>query len=97
MELKKYDIIKSPVITEKSNRQKDKENKVSFVVHPDANRLEIKDAIEQIFNVKVIKVCVQNRVGKVKRYGKFTGKRSDWKKAIVTLKEGEKIEIFEGV
>jgi len=62
-----------------------------------ANKLEVKAAIESLFEVKVSSVRIQNRIGKAKRMGRFTGKRADWKKAIVTLKEDEVIELFEGV
>lgn len=70
-------------------------NKVGFLVASNANRLEIKKAVETLLKVRVDHVNVMNVSGKVKRLGRFAGKRSDWKKAIVTLKEGEKLELFE--
>ena len=66
-----------------------------FVVHPDANRVQIKQAVETLLKVKVEQVNVMNVRGKVKRLGRFSGKRSDWKKAFVTLKQGEKLEMYE--
>jgi large subunit ribosomal protein L23 len=69
----------------------------SFEVHPGANKIEIKKAIEEIFSVRVTSVRTIRMPGKKKRMGRFEGKRPDWKKAVVTLKEGETIELFEGV
>lgn len=94
---RRYDIIKRPVVTEKTNIQKETANQVTFEVDRKANRIEIRRAIEQIFNVKVGNVRTAQIRGKVKRRGRFLGKRRDWKKAIVTLKPGERIEFFEGV
>ena len=91
-----YDIIRRPVITEKTNIQKDEANQVTFEVDPRANRIEIKRAVEQIFNVKVADARTMNVSGKVKRRGRIEGKRRNWKKAIVTLMPGERIEFFEG-
>jgi large subunit ribosomal protein L23 len=67
-----------------------------FEVHPDANKLEIKQAIEQLFGVKVTGVWTSNQRGKTRRVGKTSGRRPNWKKAIVKLREGDTIEIFEG-
>ncbi len=92
-----YEIIKRPLLTEKSTLKKEQENKVVFEVHPKANKSEIKKAIEEIFNVKVKKVNTILVPGKVKRVGRYTGRRPAWKKAYVTLEEGHKIEFFEGV
>lgn len=89
-------IILRPIVTEKSTALKATEGKVQFRVHPKANKIEIKKAIEEIFNVKVIDVHTQNYIGKIKRLGRYEGKRPDWKKAIVTLAEGQTIDIFEG-
>jgi large subunit ribosomal protein L23 len=72
------------------------EGKVAFVVDRDANKIEIKRAVEERFNVKVEKVATMNMNGKMKRMGRFEGKRSDWKKAIITLREGFNIDFFEG-
>lgn len=92
-----YDMIIRPVVTEKTNDQKDEDNQVTFEVDPRANRIEIKRAVEAIFNVKVAGVRTMNIKGKVKRRGRILGKRKDWKKAIVTLMPGQSIEFFEGV
>ncbi len=91
-----YDIIRRPLITEKSNIQKDDHNQYSFEVNRDSNRIEIRRAIESIFNVKVLSVRTVNVKGKVKRRGKILGKRKDWKKAMVTLTPGQRIPFFEG-
>jgi large subunit ribosomal protein L23 len=92
-----YNIVKRPLVTEKTNIQKEVGNQVTFEVDSNANRIEIKRAIEQIFNVKVVKTRTVNVKGKVKRRGRILGKRKDWKKAIVTLMPGERIDFFEGV
>lgn len=92
-----YSIIKAPVITEKSTAQTAIANKVVFWVDLDAGKKDIKDAVEKVFNVKVLDVNTQRVPGKVKRMGKFAGKTSTRKKAYITLREGDKIEIFEGV
>jgi large subunit ribosomal protein L23 len=91
-----YDIIRKPVITEKTNAQKDLSNQVTFEVDPRANRIEVQRAVETIFNVKVADIRTMNVRGKFKRRGRILGKRRDWKKAIVTLMPGERIEFFEG-
>ncbi len=91
-----YDIIKRPVISEKTNIQKEAANQVSFEVDRRANRVEIKRAIEKIFNVKVSSVQTLQVKGKVKRRGRIEGKRKDWKKAIITLLPGQRIDFFEG-
>ena len=92
-----YQVIKQPLITEKANILKEKENKVSFVVDRGANKAEIKEAVERLLKVKVLKVHVYNMKGKPRRIGRNMGKRSDWKKAVVTLRPGDHIEFFEGV
>ncbi|KPJ77962.1 MAG: 50S ribosomal protein L23 [Deltaproteobacteria bacterium SG8_13] len=91
-----YDIIKRPLVTEKSNIQKETANQLTFEVDRRANRIEIRRAIEQIFRVKVASVRTMQVTGKVKRRGRILGKRRDWKKAIVTLRPGERIDFFEG-
>lgn len=92
-----YDIIKRPIITEESVDQME-ENKYTFEVSKGANKTEIKKAIEHIFDVKVEKVYTQNRRGKIKRQGATSGRRPNWKKAIVKLAPGSKtIEFFEGM
>jgi large subunit ribosomal protein L23 len=90
------DIIIRPLMTEKSMRQKEEQNTVTFRVRPDANKIEIRSAVEKIFNVKVADVRTANFQGKVKRMGRHQGPRADWKKAIVTLAPGHKIELVEG-
>ena len=90
------EIIIRPLMTEKSMRQKEEHNTVTFRVRPDANKVEIRAAVEQVFNVKVTDVRTASFEGKMKRMGKHEGRRADWKKAIVTLAAGHKIELVEG-
>jgi large subunit ribosomal protein L23 len=92
-----HDIIQKPVITERS--MEDMEGKkYTFKVDKNANKIEIKNAIEEIFGVKVLKVNTMNMNGKIKRMGRFQGRRADWKKAIVQLTEDSKeIQFFEGM
>lgn len=92
-----YGVIRKPIVTEKSNIQKEDSNKVTFEVDRKANRIEIRNAVQKLFNVKVVDVNVMNFRGKKKRVGRVIGRRSDWKKAVVTLKPGDKVEFFEGV
>jgi large subunit ribosomal protein L23 len=92
-----YDMIVRPVVTEKTTEQKEKDNQVTFEVKPKANRIEIKRAVENIFSVKVEAVRTMNIQGKVKRRGRVVGKRKNWKKAIVTLVPGQRIDFFDGV
>jgi large subunit ribosomal protein L23 len=89
-------IIIRPLMTEKSMRQKEEQNTVAFQVRPDANKVEIRSAVEAIFNVKVAAVRTATFEGKLKRMGRHQGRRPDWKKAIVTLQAGHKIELVEG-
>lgn len=91
---KHYDIIKRPIITEKSIALKEQNNKYTFAVDPKANKIEIKEAVEAIFNVKVLSVNTLNVAGKAKRMGKYEGTTSAYKKAIVELAEGQTIEAF---
>ena len=93
---KAHDILVRPVITEKSAALM-QENKYTFVVDMAANKTEIRQAVEEVFNVKVESVNTVRVLGKTKRMGRSQGKRSDYKKAIVTLAEGQRIEFFEGV
>ena len=95
--MKMYEVIKGPLITEKATIQKEKSNQLTFEVDRGANRGEIRQAVEKIFNVRVEKVRTMQMKGKFKRMGRSLGKRRDWKKAIVTLAEGHKVEFFEGV
>jgi large subunit ribosomal protein L23 len=90
-------VLKRPLVTEKSADAKEANNVVSFVVDRSANKAEIKSSIEAIFKVAVESVRTVNMAGKRKRAGRVLGKRSNWKKAYVSLKDGESIEIFEGV
>jgi large subunit ribosomal protein L23 len=95
--MRQYDIIRGPVVTEKTTLQKEINNQVTFKVDKKANRVDIKDAVERNFNIKVKQVRTLQVKGKVKQRGKIIGKKEDWKKAIVTLMPGQKIEFFEGV
>jgi large subunit ribosomal protein L23 len=94
--MNEYDIILRPIITEKSTLVKDTGNQYVFEVLRSANKIEIRRAVEKLFKVKVIDVHVANMEGKKKRLGRYAGKRSDWKKAIVKLSPKDKITIFEG-
>lgn len=90
------DIIRKPLVTEKTNDLIG-ENKYSFMVDLKANKTQIKNAIEKIFKVKVLAVNTMRVEGKFARMGRFRGQRPDWKKAVVTLAPGSRIEFFEGV
>jgi large subunit ribosomal protein L23 len=92
-----HDIIKRPVVTEKTNIQKEVHNQITFEVDRKANRVEIKQAVESIFKVNVADVKTMQIKGKKKTRGRIVGKRRNWKKAIVTLMPGERIDFFEGV
>jgi len=91
------EIIKRPLITEKTSIQKELYNQLTFEVDRRANRIEIKRAVETVFNVRVSAVKTIQVTGKIKRRGRILGKRRDWKKAIVSLMAGERIDFFEGV
>ena len=95
MKVEMHKILVRPLLTEKITRLREQTNTVGFVVHPDANRVQIKHAVETLLKVKVDKVNVLTMPGKLKRLGRFSGRRSDWKKAFVTLKKGEKLEMYE--
>lgn len=86
-------IVKKPIVTEKASIAKEKENKYTFVVDKDANKYQIKQAIEEMFNVKVVSVHTANFGGKAKRMGMHEGRKSDWKKAIIKLKDGQEISL----
>ena len=92
-----YQIIIKPLVTEKGTTILSEGNWVTFKVHTDANKIEIRDAIQKIFTVSVLQVNTQIVRGKRRRFGKTMGHSKPWKKAMVRLKEGDKIEIFEGV
>lgn len=85
-----------PLITEKSSAAYQDRGEYTFVVHPDATKPQIRQAIEELFGVKVTDVWTSNVRGKEKRMGRTAGRRPNWKKAIVKLREGDTIEIFEG-
>lgn len=89
-------VLYRPLMTEKSMRQKEEQNTVAFRVRPDANKVEIRAAVESVFNVKVSAVRTASFEGKLKRMGRHQGRRSDWKKAIVTLAPGHTIDLVEG-
>ncbi len=89
-----HSILKLPLITEKSTFEKEKLQTLTFKVARDANKIEIKAAVEKIFKVKVDSVRTANFHGKVRRQGRYSGRRPDWKKAYVTLKKGEKMFEF---
>lgn len=92
-----YDVIRKPLLTEKSTMQKEAANKYCFEVDTRANKADIKTAVEKLFKVKVEDVRTMQYLGKEKRVGRSIGKKADWKKAVVTLKEGMTIELFQGV
>jgi len=89
--MKIHEVIKRPIVTEKGVAKKDNERTLCFEVAPDANKSLVKAAVEQLFKVKVAEVRTVNNVGKLRRRGKFSGYRSDWKKAYVRLKAGQKV------
>jgi large subunit ribosomal protein L23 len=95
--MEQYDIIRGPLVTEKTTLQKELNNQVTFRVDKRANRVEIKNAVEKNFNTRVKQVRTVQVKGKVKQRGRITGKRKDWKKAIITLMPGQRIDFFEGV
>lgn len=91
-----FTIIKKPILTEKMTILKDLRNQYAFMVDKKANKIEIKRAVEERFGVSVLKVTTLNLRGKLRRLGRFEGRRPSWKKAVVTLREGDSIEFFEG-
>ena len=90
-------VVRRALITEKGTLLRERQNQYHFEVQRDANKVDIKRAVEAIFSVKVASVRTQQARGKVRRQGRFLGRRRDWKKAIVTLKHDQKIELFEQV
>ena len=91
-------VIRRPLVTEKSTILREEGNVIAFEVDPSANKIEVKRAVEELFKVKVEEVRLFNVRGKMKRMGRWVGKRRDWRKAYVRLKEGEKApEFIEGV
>ncbi|HEY8425451.1 MAG TPA: 50S ribosomal protein L23 [Limnochordales bacterium] len=91
------DVLIRPLVTEKSTRLMSETNAYTFQVAPDATKVEIRQAVEQVFNVKVLDVRTMWVRGKQRRMGRFVGRRPDWKKAIVKLAPGQRIPIFEGM
>ena len=91
-----FQIIDSPLITEKGTLLSEDGNQVLFRVPREANKAEIRQAVEKLFDVKVVKVRTLNLLGKTRRVGRIVGKRPAWKKAYVTLAEGQSIDFFEG-
>ncbi len=91
-----HDVILRPVLSEKALSTVE-QSKYAFYVHPKANRTQIKDAIEIVFDVNVVKINVSNVRGKVKSLGRYSGRRPERKKALVTLKEGQRIQELEGL
>ncbi|MCH8311595.1 MAG: 50S ribosomal protein L23 [Nitrospinae bacterium] len=92
-----YRIIKKPLVTEKSTALQEDGNWLAFSVHRGANKIQIKAAVEKVFGVTVLQVNTLNMKGKSKRFGKNIGVSQNWKKAMIRLKDGDKIEMFEGV
>jgi len=90
-----FDVLVKPLLTEKITGLQDQANRVAFVVRKNATRIEVRLAVESALKVKVKSVNVMNVMGKTKRQGRYVGKRADWKKAIVTLRDGEKLELYE--
>ncbi len=90
-----YNVIKKPCLTEKGMLLQEQHNQVVLKVNPKANKIQIKKSVEELFNVKVDKVRTANMHGKTKRVGVHSGQRSNWKKAVITLKEGHKIDFLE--
>ena len=91
-----HEIIVRPLITEKSSAAYQERGEYAFVVHPKASKTQIRAAIEQLFGVHVTGVWTSNQRGKTRRVGKTVGTRNNWKKAIVKLREGDTIDVFEG-
>mgnify|MGYP002725853909 FL=1 len=89
-------LIRRPVITERASDLQEDQNKYVFEVLSRANKVDIRRAVEAMFDVEVVKVNTSNVHGKVKRLGRFQGRRPDWKKAVVTLADGHSIDFFEG-
>ena len=89
-----HDVLRRPLVTEKGHTKKDTERTLCFEVAPNANKVQVKQAVEKLFKVKVAEVRTSVVEGKLRRRGRFTGYRPDWKKAYVKLKEGEKVPDF---
>ena len=96
MNLAQQEIVKRPLITEKAEQRRQEHRQYAFEVHREATKIQVKQAVEKLFNVHVTAVRTAVTPGKSKRVGRNVGRRPDWKKAVVTLKEGETIAVFEG-
>lgn len=96
MNLAMQDVVKRPLITEKNERARELARQYAFEVHREATKIQVKQAVEKLFNVHVLAVRTAIARGKSKRVGRNVGRRPNWKKAFVTLKEGETIALFEG-
>ena len=92
-----HDVIRRPIVTEKSNIGREEGNLVTFAVAPKANKHQIRRAVEQLFDVTVVEVRTMRMPRKTRRLGRFAGQKPEWKKALVRLAEGQSIEFFEGV
>jgi len=92
-----HKIILRPLVTEKSTTQKEAHNQIAFEIDLRANKIEVRQAVERAFNVKVLEVRTMNMRGKKKRIGRFLGRRAHWKKAMVKLAPGHRVDFFEGV
>ncbi len=90
------DVIRAPLISEKGSALTEKTQPVLFKIRPEASKIEVKHAVETLFKVKVVKVRMARYMGKIRRIGRHMGRRPEWKKAYVTLKEGDKIDFFGG-
>ena len=92
-----HDVIQQPLVTEKSTSAREEQNRATYAGNPDSTKHEIRRAVEELFEVKVLSVRTMRQPGKKRRVGKFVGRKPAWKKAIVELAEGQSIEFFEGV
>jgi large subunit ribosomal protein L23 len=96
MNLSVQDVVKRPLITEKAERNREAARQFAFEVHREATKIQVKQAVEKLFSVHVLAVRTAVARGKVKRVGRHVGQRPNWKKAFVTLRDGETIALFEG-
>ena len=92
-----HQVIQRPLVTEKSNIAREEANHATFAVDPRANKHDIRRAVEELFDVKVVTVRTMRQPRKTRRVGRHIGRRPEWKKAIVELAEGQSIEFFEGI
>lgn len=92
-----YEVLRRPIVTEKTSMQADELNQYTFEVDRRANKVQVREAVEAAFDVTVLAVNIMNVPGKARRYGRHVSRTSSWKKAVVTLALGERIEFFEGV